>query len=57
MKIILRTSDIAQMGNKGVWDFLRDKGMDMDKPIYGYPCKASNTIYGFAYEGKKKGEI
>ena len=52
MKVIMSTIDIAQLGNKRMWDFLRLKGMDMSKPIYGYPCNASNTIYGFAYEGE-----
>lgn len=56
MKIIMRTCDIVQLGKKRVWEYLKNKGMDMDKPIYGYPCKAANTAYGFAYDGKTKTE-
>jgi len=54
MKVIMRTPDIARMGNARVWEFLRSKGMDMDKPITGRVCNASNTLYGFAYEGTRK---
>ena len=53
MKVIMNTIDIARLGNKRTWEFLRSKGMDMSKPITGHPCKASNTIYGFAYEGRR----
>ena len=53
MKIIMRTIDIVQLGNNGTWEFLRTKEMDINKPICGYPCKASNTPYGFAYEGTR----
>lgn len=55
MKVIMSTIDIAQLGNEGVWRFLRSKGMDMDRPVYALgPCKASNTAYGFGYEGTRK---
>ncbi|KKN75873.1 hypothetical protein LCGC14_0375810 [marine sediment metagenome] len=54
MKVILSTLDIVKLGNDGVWEYLRGKGMDMDKPIFGYHCSASNTAYGFAYEGQRK---
>ena len=50
----MRTDDIARLGNKKVWEFLRYKGMDMSQPIYGYPCETAKTIYAFAYEGEKK---
>lgn len=53
MKVIMNTFNITQLGNEGMWEYLKNKGMDMDKPIYAYPCKASNTAYGFAYEGTK----
>lgn len=55
MKVIMRTDDIIRLGNKGVWEFLRSKGMDMDKPVYALgPCSTPKTIYAFAYEGTKK---
>ncbi len=55
MKVIMRTCDIARLGNEGTWEFLRSKGMDIDKPVYALgPCKTAKTIYAFAYEGEKK---
>lgn len=57
MKVIMRTNDIARLGNDGVWEFLRSKGMDMDKPVYALgPCSTSRTIYAFAYGGTRKAE-
>lgn len=53
MKVILTTFDISKLGKDGVWEHLRSNGMDMKKPIFGYPCAASNTIYGFTYEGEE----
>ncbi len=57
MKVIMRSFDIVNLGNDGMWEYLRSRGMDMDKPILGYKCNASNTIYGFCYEGTAKVEI
>lgn len=54
LRVVLSTIDIARMGNDAVWEFLRSKGMDMDKPVFGYPYDACNTLYGFAYEGTAK---
>lgn len=54
MKVIMRTGDIVRLGNQKTWEFLMSKGMDVDKPIRGYPCTASNTMYAFCYEGTRK---
>lgn len=56
MKVIMNSIDIVRLGKKRMWEYLRSKGMDMSKPIYGRPCKASNTAYGFMYEGTEKKE-